>query len=138
VYRARARARARASARARPPATVFDRGHAASANVSSESELSSEPLTSPATRLWRAGGLPPAEKKDQGSNNVKNGTSGERAGGLHSGGPTPSNFFFPPPPPPPPPPPDPPRPGPPPPPPGAARPTARPGPEQPPRPQLRE
>ena len=91
MYRAHARARARA----RPPATVFDRGHAASANVSSESELSSEPLTSPATRLRRAGGLPPAEKKDQGSNNVKNGTSGERAGGLHSGGPTPSNFFFP-------------------------------------------
>ena len=45
---------------------------------------------------------PRAEKKDQGSNNVKNGTSGERAlarlrraGGLLPGGRTPSNSFFP-------------------------------------------
>jgi len=32
-------------------------GHAASADVSSESKLSSEPSTSPAARRWRAGGL---------------------------------------------------------------------------------
>ena len=44
-------------ARARPPSAVCDRGHAASADVSSKSKLSSEPSTSPAARLRRAGGL---------------------------------------------------------------------------------
>jgi len=54
----------------RPPSAVSDRGHEASANVSSESKLSSEPSTSSAARL-------------------------RRAGGLHSGGPTPSSSIFP-------------------------------------------
>ena len=41
----------------RPPSAVCDRGHAASAEVSSESKLSEEQSASPAARLWRAGGL---------------------------------------------------------------------------------
>ena len=41
----------------RPPSAVFDRGHAVSVDIPSESELSSEPSTSTAARLWRAGGL---------------------------------------------------------------------------------
>jgi len=50
-------------ARARPPSAVFDHGHAASANAPSESKLSSVPSTSSATRLRRAGGLLPAERR---------------------------------------------------------------------------
>ncbi len=45
----------------RPPTAVCDRGHAFSADVSSESKLSSEPSTSNTARLRRAGGLHPSE-----------------------------------------------------------------------------
>ena len=41
----------------RPPSAVCDRGHAASVDAPSESKLWSEPSTSPAARLRRAGGL---------------------------------------------------------------------------------
>jgi len=54
---------ARARARVRPPSAVVDRGHAASADVSSESKLSSESPTSPAARLRLTGGLHPAERR---------------------------------------------------------------------------
>jgi len=62
--------RARLGLRSRPPSAVFDRGHAFSVDVSSESKLSSEPSTSNVARL-------------------------RRAVGLHSGGPTPSSSIFP-------------------------------------------
>ena len=55
------RLRLRLRLRARPPATVFDRGHAFSDCVPSERERSSVPPSSNAARLWRAGGLHSSE-----------------------------------------------------------------------------
>ena len=48
--------------RARPPPAVCDRGHAVSGGGASERKRSSVPPSSTAARLWRAGGLLPAER----------------------------------------------------------------------------